>query len=166
MEIKAEGFIFDFPDAIDCIKFDDKDTHGAFHAFKAVDLIVEFPDEYLFIEIKDPPNGADDYKSARCKHCGHKSSPLNELKNSLVRKYRDSWVYRYCQDKTGKPMTYVCLVTIDSALIMHMVPTMKSELPLGIAVDKWHKTILDRFYMVNLAAWERKLHTYGSCRRE
>ena len=46
MKIEADGFAFDFTDALDGFVFDEKDKtqphyHGLSHAMKAVDIIVE-----------------------------------------------------------------------------------------------------------------------------
>ena len=41
-------------DAIEARKFDDEASHGLSHCMKAVDFVVELPDRYLFIEVKDP----------------------------------------------------------------------------------------------------------------
>ncbi len=58
MKIEADGFSFDFTDAIDAFVFDEKDKkkphyHSLSQAMKALDLIVELDNDYLFIEIKD-----------------------------------------------------------------------------------------------------------------
>ncbi|MGB5157331.1 hypothetical protein [Desulfobacterium sp. N47] len=58
MKVNTDGFEFDFTDAIDAFVFDEKDNskqtyHGLSHAMKAVDLIVELENEYLFVEVKD-----------------------------------------------------------------------------------------------------------------
>ena len=62
-----DGFSFNFPDAINAFKFDERDsTSNKFHGapMKAVDAIVEFKDAYLFIEMKNYDEPADfDIKS-------------------------------------------------------------------------------------------------------
>jgi len=57
MKIQCDGFEFDFTDALDVFVFDEQNQasphyHGLSHAMLAVDLIVEFPDYYLFVEVK------------------------------------------------------------------------------------------------------------------
>ena len=56
MKIDADGFSFDFTDAIDVFVFDEKDRskvtyHG--QPMKAVDIVAEFNDAYVFVEMKD-----------------------------------------------------------------------------------------------------------------
>ena len=46
---------FVFEGAVSARKFDGHD-HGLSHCMKAVDFIVEFQDQYLFVEVKDPQN--------------------------------------------------------------------------------------------------------------
>ena len=65
MKVRADGFEFDFPDALEAFVFDEKDKtnprfHGLSHAMKAVDLVVELPGDTLFIEVKDF-HAPDDY---------------------------------------------------------------------------------------------------------
>ncbi len=65
MKIEVDGFSFDFTDAIDAFIFDEKNKnkahyHGLSQAMKAVDIIVELDNDYLFIEIKDF-HAPDDY---------------------------------------------------------------------------------------------------------
>ena len=65
MKVKADGFEFEFPEALEAYVFDEKDKaaaryHGLSHAMKAVDLVVELPNDTLFIEVKDF-HAPDDY---------------------------------------------------------------------------------------------------------
>ena len=57
MKVRADGFEFEFPGALDAFVFDEKDKsqpsfHGLSHAMRAVDLVVELPNDTLFIEVK------------------------------------------------------------------------------------------------------------------
>ena len=90
MRMTVDGFDFDFMDAIDAFVFDEKDKnlptyHGLSHAMKAVDIIVELENDYLFIEVKDFYS-PDDYKNGDC---------FNHLRNVLKYKYRDTFLYRW-----------------------------------------------------------------------
>ena len=54
MTVLAEGNLqITINNAANARKFDGP-GHGLSHCMKAVDFVVEFPDHYLFIEIKDP----------------------------------------------------------------------------------------------------------------
>ena len=51
--ISADGYTFEFVDeVVDAFVFDSPEYHGGMNAMKAVDSIAEFPNEYLFIELK------------------------------------------------------------------------------------------------------------------
>ncbi|MBF0234084.1 MAG: hypothetical protein HQK65_13760, partial [Desulfamplus sp.] len=87
MKVSADGFEFDFTDAINAFVFDEKDKnlpnyHGLSHAMKAVDLIVELERQYSFVEVKDF-HAPDDY---------YDSNYFNHLTEVLKYKYRDSFI--------------------------------------------------------------------------
>ncbi len=59
--IEADGFKFDFTNAIDAFIFDETDTskptfHGA--PMKGVDIVVEFEEAYVYVEMKDYDDSA------------------------------------------------------------------------------------------------------------
>ena len=61
MRVDTGGFSVDFTDALDAFVFDETDPgsphfHGA--PMKAVDIVAEFSDRYVFAEIKDPHDPA------------------------------------------------------------------------------------------------------------
>ena len=90
MKISADGFEFDFTDALDAFIFDEADKtksnfHGLSHAMLAVDIIVELDDAYLFIEIKSFYNPKTNEQI---------EPNFKEKKNDLKYKYRDTWIYR------------------------------------------------------------------------
>lgn len=61
MRVYADGFSFDFTDALDAFVFDEKDkTKPTYHGqpMKAVDIVAEFEDAYVFVEMKDFDNPA------------------------------------------------------------------------------------------------------------
>ena len=65
MKVDADGYSFDFADALDAFVFDEKDkSKPTFHGqpMKAVDIIAEFQDLYIFVEIKQYDD-IKDYKT-------------------------------------------------------------------------------------------------------
>ena len=154
----VDGFSFDFTDAIDAFVFDEKDrTKATYHGqpMKAVDVVVELADAYLFIEIKDfhDPNLYDstsyvDDEERRKKHDGFKW-----LKNYLKYKYRDSFLFRYAERKVDKPIHYICLLTFDNALNTRMHKALKKELPVGRASQRWRREFVKSCQVVNVAKW-------------
>jgi hypothetical protein len=120
MKIVVDGFEFDFQDAISALVFDERERtsstyHGLSHAMKAVDIIVELADDYLFVEVKDF-HEPEEYQNRNY---------FNHLRDVLKYKYRDSFLYRWAEQKTDKPINYLCLLTLDNALISRMNKEMR-----------------------------------------
>lgn len=148
MRIECDGFEFDFTDAMDVFIFDQKDKrkpgyHGLSHAMKAVDLIVELPEAYLFVEIKDF-NAPADYDE---------SEHFNHLREVLKYKYRDSWLYRWAENKVDKPIRYLCLLNLENPLISRMTKELRKQLPSGRPVHHWQREIASGCAIVNLTRW-------------
>lgn len=150
MKMTVDGFDFKFEDAIDVFVFDEKDKnlpnyHGLSHAMKAVDLVVELENDYLFIEVKDfhkPENYSN-------------GNNFNHLREVLKQKYRDTFLYRWAENKINKPIRYLCLLTLDNALISRMNKEIKKQLPVGRPVPRWEKAIAQSSVVVNIDRWNR-----------
>ncbi|MDA1192745.1 MAG: hypothetical protein O3A46_13815, partial [Candidatus Poribacteria bacterium] len=88
--ILREGTLtFDFSDAVDGFRFDEQDPtnpnfHGLSHCMKAVDFIVELEDQFLFVEVKDPPDPTE-YVG------GSGKEKFDDLVKSLSGKFRDTF---------------------------------------------------------------------------
>ena len=150
MKVSADGFEFDFTDAINAFVFDEKDKslptyHGLSHAMKAVDLVVELENEYLFVEMKDF-HAPDDY---------HDKDHFKHLRNSLKYKYRDTFLYRWAENKIEKPVYYLCLLTLDNALVSRMNKEVRIHLPPGQPIDRWKKEIVHKSLVLNEERWNK-----------
>lgn len=158
MKISADGFSFDFTDAVDVFIFDEKDRnkpnfHGA--PMKAVDIIAEFNDSYIFVEMKryDDP---DIYKYTTVGDAGEmtkRKEHFNWLKKYLKYKYRDSYLFRHAEQKVDKPIHYVCLINFDNAINTLMQKALKKELPVGKASKRWRKELAASCQVVNIEKW-------------
>lgn len=151
MKVSADGFEFDFTDAIDAFIFDEKDKtkptyHGLSHAMKAVDLIVELEEAYYFIEVKDfhTPN---DYNG---------KDHFNHLREVLKYKYRDTFLYRFSENKIEKPIYYLCLLTLDNALISRMIKEIRIQLPIGRPAARWERGIVHGAGILNEERWNKR----------
>ncbi len=160
MKIEADGFSFDFTDALDVFVFDEKDKqrpyfHGLTHAMKAVDLIVELENGYLFVEMKDfhDPE-AYDFRNATTDN-KQPQKEFNHLCQSLIQKYRDTWLYRWAEGKLDKPVHYVCLLTLENALISRLNKELRLRLPVGTAGPRWTQHIAASCAAVNLERWNQ-----------
>ncbi len=150
MKLSVDGFDFDFLEALDAFVFDETDKtkptyHGLSHAMKAVDIIVELENYYLFIEVKDFFS-PEEYQG---------KEHFNHLKNVLKYKYRDTFLYRWAEQKIDKPIHYLCLLTLENALISRMNKAIRSELPWGKPIGRWERSIVDRCVVLNEERWNK-----------
>jgi hypothetical protein len=163
MKIQADGFEFDFPGALEAFVFDEQDKnalhfHGLSHAMKAVDLVVEMPNDTLFIEIKDF-HAPDDYnfKAATSDdETSQRRQSVNHLMNVLVHKFRDSWLYRWSERPVGvpdKPVHYLCLLTLDNGLLGVLNKELRQTLPVGVAGPRWQRELGVNCAMLNPQRW-------------
>jgi len=158
MKIATDGFEFDFTDAEDVFVFDEKDrTKPTYHGvpMKAVDLVAEFPDAYVFVEMKDfdDPDMYNQQLAENDEDIKEKRDHFKWLKNYLKYKYRDSYLFRHAENKVDKPIHYICLLTFDNALNTTMQKALKRELPVGLASRRWEREIVKSCHVLNLDKW-------------
>ena len=91
-------------------KFDGP-SHGLSHCMKAVDLIVEFPSHYLFLEFKDPQHPEATSQSREKFIHEFMGGSLDE---DLKYKYRDSFLYEWASGRANKPVHYFVLIADDA----------------------------------------------------
>ncbi|KAB2931510.1 MAG: hypothetical protein F9K24_13000 [Leptonema illini] len=160
MKIEADGFSFNFTDALDAFVFDEKDKsmphyHG--QPMKAVDIIAEFADAYVFIEVKEF-HDMELYDVATAINEGaekEKRDSFRWLKNYLKYKYRDTYLFRHAEDKVDKPIHYICLLSFENPLNVAMKKALKQELPVGIASKRWKRAIVESCHVLNLQEWNK-----------
>jgi len=158
MKIEADGFSFDFTDALDAFVFDEKDkTKPTYHGLpmKAVDIVAEFADAYVYVEMKDF-NDPDLYRNETTEtdeEVKARHDNFKWLKNYLKYKYRDSYLCRHAENKVEKPIHYICLLTLDNALNIAMQKALQKELPIGKASKRWRQEIAKSCQVVNIAKW-------------
>ncbi|MBV5342157.1 hypothetical protein JZU68_00565, partial [bacterium] len=75
------------------------------------------------------------------------------LKNYLKYKYRDSYLFRYAEQKVDKPIHYICLLTFDNAMNTAVRKTLSKELPVGLASKRWKQQLVKSYQVVNVAKW-------------
>lgn len=172
MTITVDEYIFDFPAAKELYKFDQKDPispyfHGA-DMMKSVDVMAEFAGYYLWIEIK---NYTDDIiekmkSEGDQRKDGDAYHAKSYLRNNLVQKYRDTFLYRYAEQKVDKPIFYVCLLNFDSALRVFFKREVAKSIPVHKPTTRWKRNIIDGFFVVNEVDWTRNasLSKIGTCR--
>ena len=160
MKVETDGFAFQFTGALDAFRFDEQDKtqphfHALSHAMKAVDLVVELPTDYLFIEVKDF-HAADDYdfKSAvTTQQREDRQAHFNHLREVLKYKFRDTWLYRWAQGKADKPVRYLCLLTLDNAMLSVLSKELRQQLPVGVVGPNWNGALAQSCVVLNLERW-------------
>ena len=173
MQVVVDGYEFDFPNALQLFRFDEKENisphyHGV-NALKAVDVMAEFKNFYLWVEIKcytdedidrlnqegDQRKDGDDYHTK------------SWLRNNLARKYRDTFVYRFAENKIDKPIVYACLLNFDNALKTYFRKELRSFIPCGIPNKRWKHKIIDSLIVISEEDWSRNemLSSLGTCRK-
>ena len=161
MVFREEALELTLPDEARGRKFDGSD-HGLVHCMKAVDFIVEEPERVLFIEFKDP----DDPRAR-----GRQQSKefLEELKagdkdDDLVRKYRDSFIYRWAEKADEKPIFYYVLIAasqLDEAMLLARTDELKRKLPVdGPKSEAWKRQVAVACAVFNLETWNKHLPEY------
>jgi hypothetical protein len=163
MKVRADGFEFDFPGALSAHVFDEKDKaqptyHGLSHAMKAVDLVVELPHDTLFIEVKDF-HAPDDYDFKRATGDGQRKERrqhLNHLRDVLVHKFRDTWLYRWAEvpvAPAAKTVRYLCVLTLDNGLLPVIGKELSQALPAGRGGPRWSRELAQTCVVLNPQRW-------------
>lgn len=160
MKITADGFVFDFTDALEVFIFDEKDrTKPLFHGLpmKAVDIIAEFEEAYIFVEMKnfDNPDMYNESNATTDEDIQQSKDNFKWLKNYLKYKYRDSYLFRHAEHKVDKPVHYLCLLTLDNAVNIRLQKELKRELPIGKASKRWQSEIVRSCQVLNITTWNR-----------
>lgn len=178
IKINEDGFLIEFNDkAIEVFKFDSQDSHSPYfhglnHTMKAVDVIAEFPEEYLFIEMKDYSKADTThfrcpYQSKRIKDfCGQadESSKLKKICADIRSKFYETFLYRYAERKVDKPISCITLVKLDSAMLDRLNIQLKPQISIGKASPRWEKELFRNLAVVNPERWnELFAEEYGKC---
>ena len=163
MKVQAGGFEFEFPGALEAFVFDEQDKaqphyHGLSHAMRGVDIVVELPNDTLLIEVKDF-HAPDDYnfKSAVTgDQLGERRLRLHHLRDVLVHKFRDTWLYRWSERVAGapdKPVRYLCVLTLDNGLLGVVSKELRQTLPTGRAGPRWQRELGVNCAVLNPQRW-------------
>ncbi len=144
--------------AIGARKFDDASSHGLSHCMKAVDFIVEYPDFYLFIELKDPQNPNAKPHSQKSFIQRFRSEQLDE---DLKHKFRDSFLYEWAAGRADdKPVHYLVLIALASlrkADLDRRTDALQAKLPLhGPQSGSWIRSLVRSCTVFNMAAWNNR----------
>lgn len=161
--IRERELEFDLPRGAIPLRFDGA-NHGLSHCMKAVDFIVEFPTYYLFVEVKDP----DCSKASPERHKLYKSElAMPAFCQALARKYRDSFIYRWAEKKTDKPIHYVVLLQLTglgAPQYLTLQRSLQRELPTAKEPANWSRSIVSGLAVLDMQSWNQ-LGQYGTVKR-
>lgn len=172
LTLPEERFEFDFPHAKALYKFDERDKMSPFFhggQMKAVDVMAEFSDYQVWIEIKE---FTPDEIEQMCKEGNQrKKDDIIHLKKHLTEnlkyKFRDTYLYRYCEDKMDLPIKYICLTNFHNELNSFYKKELIKQLPTGLLNKKrWQRTLIDKInvMVVDTEVWKRNLEEIlGTC---
>ena len=145
------------PDRFALRRFDDAATHGALGPMKAVDFIVERSQELVFLEIKDPqsPLVSTDTRNR------YRTDFLTEkFDQDLKYKLRDTFLYEWASQRTGKQIVFVLLLELSSlthAELLSRADQLRRKLPVRAAAPKeWQRHFVEDCVVMNIKTWNRR----------
>lgn len=155
MKLRERDLEIDFTNAIEGAVFDQMkphlpDYHGIDEMHR-VDLVVEFDEAIVFVEIKDPDNPRAQEKGLEKFH-----AQLNDgtLSSTFASKYVDSFLYRWAEEKIHKPVHYINLVTLDAELLPSFSDEISRRLPpMGKSVPRWKRNLVENCQVFNIETW-------------
>jgi len=140
------GFQFDFSNSVSAYKADNPNYNG----LSAVDFIVETPDEYLFIEVKNPDNKKT---SQEARKAFKKEMMSSEYAIKLSSKFKDSLLKELAMNKEfAKPIIYILFLEFDefdSAQRRFLYERVSSRIPRFAEEDVYKSVKRVRFYLHN-----------------
>lgn len=147
---------FNFTDAIEAIVFDEMKDKGLpnYHGIGAmhrVDFVVELDSAILFVEVKDPnnPNAREKQKRKFLKEVDE-----GILSSTFASKYMDSFIYRWAENKTSKPIHYINLVTLEEELLGNLSDEITAKLPpMNHDIPRWQRQVVNNVQVFNIDSW-------------
>ena len=171
MKLETDGYEFDFAKAEALYKFDEPDKnnphyHGLSYCMKAVDVIAEFPEFQLWIEIKDYPQlRLEQIRNGQKGKSG--KTIMCEIQEALKSKFRDTFLYRYGEG-CNKKIVYVCLTNFNNIECGSFCKQLKHDIPTGKKGPRWSKELVapEHCFVVDINAWKRNFETkFGTCKK-
>ena len=162
----TEGSLeIEVPDAVGGGRFDGA-GHGLSHCMKAVDFVLELPDRYLFIELKDPQH---EQATLQQRNVFVANLHSGELEEDLTSKYRDSFSYEWAMGRADKRTEYrvlIALSTLSPADLLTRTESLQRVIPLhGPSNRPWRRRIVDTCGVFNLTSWNRRFPSHPVRRR-
>ena len=149
MAVLREGELqITLPPGISGRQFDGS-GHGLSHCMKAVDWVIELPDQIRFVELKDP-----DARQAAPYQNKQKFLSKN-LTPDLVTKFRDSFLHEWACHRAAKPIRYLVVIassSLDKAALTSRSDELRRKLPSG-KPQSWRRPIAQDCGVFNIETW-------------
>ena len=139
---------------IEAIRFDG-DRHGMTHCMSAVDFVFADSRYYYFIELKDPDNPCAQPDAIE----EFKEQVRNDtLCETLIKKYRESWLYRWAQDKLDKPVIYCVILScrkLTPVDYLILDQRLKQKIPIK-GNCSWKRTFIHNCVVFDIKTWNEE----------
>lgn len=151
---------FDFRTAISSEQFDEQGNHKMAHCMKAVDFLVEWPDEFWFVEVKDPShsNIPAHLRAEKIREFVEKMQNRKLFSHELGPKLKDSFLYLYLGNKLPlKIMRYIVLLAVpyfEPGLMLFSVEELKRSTCIsGPDNSVWENPYIEDVLVFNEQSW-------------
>ena len=155
MKLQERDLVIDFTDAVDAIVFDQINSglpnYHDISEMHRVDFVVELDKDIVFVEIKDPCN-----PNARAEGLAKFQKDLNDgtLSSTFASKFIDSFFYRWPEDKLSKTVHYLCLVTLETGILLNLSDEIARQIPAsGKNSSRWLRHPIQNCQVFNIETW-------------
>jgi hypothetical protein len=159
-EIVVENDLeFDFRSALSVRRFDGQ-NHGMSHELKAIDFIVEWPDEIWWVEVKDPENSRIPrrLKTRQLKNFVEKMKSKKLIQGELAPKLKDTLIYLGLHEGiSDRPLKYMVVLgvsNLDPAIFSPFLTALNKACLIPGPNGKWSKGF--DVLAFNVASWNAR----------
>ena len=157
-KIEVAGFRFEFEDVIDAFIFDleVRDLNEYPDAqLSAVDVLVELKNRYFYIVTRDFADSSvlNEYVSEM-----NIVDTKNQLTNVIKHKFRDTFLYRFAEQKIDKPIFCLVLSTLPKRANLWLQKNLHEHLPVSIpmrlqANNRWKRPLVRTCLVLDVELW-------------
>ena len=152
------GICLDFSRAVSRPRKFDNGGHGLSHAMKAVDFIAEYHDHFVFLEVKDF-RGLEGPTRRACRACSRAAcakKAADWLLDSLVGKFKDSWLFHSCESRVDKPARFYALLEgLDAPMLAWLTGQLEIRLPVTGLPARWRRRLAQKCGVMDIINWNR-----------
>jgi hypothetical protein len=123
-----------------------------------VDFIVEFENDIIFIEVKDP-----EHPDTEPEHLERFKEKIDnqKLESSLADKYHYSFFFRWGEGQLNKTVHYLSLITLETALLADIDDGLNRKLHLlNNSSSRWIRRPLGNCQIFNIETWNENFPSW------